>query len=137
MAYSKQTWDTTSYVNPTRMNHIEQGIYDASIMAGENISVTLGQDITGNVNAKKFGRLVIVQIDSLKIPSGFGSRDVICTGLPKPTYDVYLALTNTTASGGNSKRVQIRTSDGAMLNAWMNLINSEEYFGFIAYQASN
>ena len=29
MAYSKQTWDTTSYVNPTRMNHIEQGIYDA------------------------------------------------------------------------------------------------------------
>lgn len=30
MAYSKQTWDTTSYVNPTRMNHIEQGIYDAS-----------------------------------------------------------------------------------------------------------
>ena len=30
MAYSKQTWDTTSYVNPTRMNHIEQGIYDVS-----------------------------------------------------------------------------------------------------------
>lgn len=30
MAYSKQTWDTTSYVNPTRMNHIEQGVYDAS-----------------------------------------------------------------------------------------------------------
>ena len=26
MAYSKQTWDTTSYVNPTRMNHIENGI---------------------------------------------------------------------------------------------------------------
>ena len=26
MAYSKQTWDTTSYVNPTRMNHIEDGI---------------------------------------------------------------------------------------------------------------
>ena len=31
MAYSKQTWDTTSYVNPTRMNHIEDGIYDNSI----------------------------------------------------------------------------------------------------------
>ena len=30
MAYSKQTWDTTSYVNPTRMNHIEQGIEDVS-----------------------------------------------------------------------------------------------------------
>ena len=28
MAYSKQTWDTTSYVNPTRVNHIEDGIAD-------------------------------------------------------------------------------------------------------------
>lgn len=29
MAYTKQTWDTTSYVNPTRMNHIEDGISNA------------------------------------------------------------------------------------------------------------
>ena len=35
MAYSKQTWDTISYVNPTRMNHIEDGIAgikDATIL---------------------------------------------------------------------------------------------------------
>jgi len=31
MAYSKQTWDTTSYVNPTRMNHIEDGIANADL----------------------------------------------------------------------------------------------------------
>lgn len=31
MAYSKQTWDTTSYVNPTRMNHIEEGIENADL----------------------------------------------------------------------------------------------------------
>jgi len=30
MAYSKQTWDTSSYVNPTRMNHIEEGIEEVS-----------------------------------------------------------------------------------------------------------
>ena len=29
MAYSKQTWDTNSVFNPTRMNHMEDGIYDA------------------------------------------------------------------------------------------------------------
>lgn len=29
MAYEKQTWDTTSFVNPTRMNHIEDGIESA------------------------------------------------------------------------------------------------------------
>ena len=38
MAYSKQTWDTTSYVNPTRMNHIEQGIADASTATGTEYS---------------------------------------------------------------------------------------------------
>ena len=33
MAYEKQTWDTdtTSYVNPTRMNHIEDGIANADL----------------------------------------------------------------------------------------------------------
>lgn len=36
--YDKQTWDTTSYVNPTRMNHIEQGIYDADLRNGGNIT---------------------------------------------------------------------------------------------------
>lgn len=29
MAYEKQTWNTQSYVNPTRMNHIEDGIASA------------------------------------------------------------------------------------------------------------
>ena len=36
MAYSKQTWDTTSYVNPTRMNHIEDGIADNSFESDSN-----------------------------------------------------------------------------------------------------
>lgn len=31
MAYDKQTWDTTSYVTPTRMNHIEEGIESAGV----------------------------------------------------------------------------------------------------------
>ena len=30
MSYTEQTWDTTSKVNPTRMNHIEDGIKDNS-----------------------------------------------------------------------------------------------------------
>ena len=39
MAYSKQTWDTTSYVTPTRMNHIEEGIESAGV---ENL-ITVNQ----------------------------------------------------------------------------------------------
>ena len=52
MAYSKQTWDTTSYVNPTRMNHIEDGIADSA--SGE---WTLVDSKTGT--------------DSISLPSGF------------------------------------------------------------------
>lgn len=48
MAYSKQTWDTTSYVNPTRMNHIEQGIYDASSVADGKLSPII-EDLASNV----------------------------------------------------------------------------------------
>lgn len=39
MAYSKQTWDTSSYVNPTRMNHIESGIEEVS-NAIDNLDAT-------------------------------------------------------------------------------------------------
>ena len=54
MAYSKQTWDTTSYVNPTRMNHIEQGIYDASTATGTEYSsgVSVKQKIDGLIKTK-------------------------------------------------------------------------------------
>lgn len=42
--YTKQTWDTTSYVNPTRMNHIEQGIYDEDLREGGTINGRLFVD---------------------------------------------------------------------------------------------
>lgn len=53
MAYSKQTWDTTSYVNPTRMNHIEDGIASIPwVEYGQTTSVTISansyQDVTIN-----------------------------------------------------------------------------------------
>lgn len=38
MAYSKQTWDTNSVFNPTRMNHIEDGIASASTASGTEYS---------------------------------------------------------------------------------------------------
>lgn len=50
MAYSKQTWDTTSYVNPTRMNHIEEGIYDASTNIADNLTT---DDSTKALSAKQ------------------------------------------------------------------------------------
>lgn len=40
MAYDKQTWDMQSHINPTRMNHIEDGIASAgnSVLATINLA---------------------------------------------------------------------------------------------------
>ena len=54
MAYSKQTWDTTSYVNPTRMNHMEDGIYDALPKSDIVTDTITGQtNASGNVTTGK------------------------------------------------------------------------------------
>ena len=64
MAYSKQTWDTTSYVNPTRMNHIEDGIYDASrAINPSNVSLTLtsGNNLSINkIDVRRNGEIAII-----------------------------------------------------------------------------
>ena len=54
--YSKQTWDTTSIFNPTRMNHIEQGIYDADLTEGGtmtgNLTINRANTGTSTVNSQ-------------------------------------------------------------------------------------
>ena len=51
MRYSMQIWNTTSIFNPTRMNHIEQGIYDADLREGGTISGNL--TVNANINGVK------------------------------------------------------------------------------------
>lgn len=62
MAYSKQTWDTTSFVNPTRMNHIEEGIEDATKTYSGNF--TAGSNVTiGSRNFwRKQGNFVFITV---------------------------------------------------------------------------
>ena len=52
MAYEKQTWDTdtTSYVNPTRMNHIEEGIESATEGNPTYTDYTVTTDTNGYAN---------------------------------------------------------------------------------------
>lgn len=70
MAYSKQTWDTTSYVNPTRMNHIEEGVYDASLFSGK-FGVVVGQlaSTAGSWTAY------------MDLPSGFSNANTVMIGI--------------------------------------------------------
>ena len=63
MAYSKQTWDTTSYVNPTRMNHIEDGIYSADTKTADDIPYSSGVSVKTQID-KKAGKVVINTLNS-------------------------------------------------------------------------
>lgn len=49
MAYTEQIWDTTSYVNPTRMNHIEDGIKTANDEVDKLDLVVTGHTISSTV----------------------------------------------------------------------------------------
>ncbi|MBQ5565864.1 MAG: hypothetical protein IIT42_03355 [Clostridia bacterium] len=49
MEYNKQTWDTTSYVNPTRMNHIEDGIEANSLLLDEVYELNLINGWSGQI----------------------------------------------------------------------------------------
>lgn len=51
MAYDKQIWDTTSYVNPTRMNHIEDGIESVSTATGTSYNNSTSGLVATNVQA--------------------------------------------------------------------------------------
>lgn len=53
MAYPKQTWDTSSYVNPTRMNHIEDGIKSA-VDGMTNIYIEGSTNNTGSTIASGY-----------------------------------------------------------------------------------
>lgn len=60
MAYDKQTWDTNSYVTPTRMNHIENGIEGADLTSGGNIAGDLV--VNGNTTIARDGRYGVLAI---------------------------------------------------------------------------
>ena len=57
--YSKQTWDTTSIFNPTRMNHIEQGIYDADLREGGTIGGGLNINVPSGSTARGTSQITL------------------------------------------------------------------------------
>jgi len=152
MAYSKQTWDTTSYVNPTRMNHIEDGIESASTATGTEYSSGVsvkdnldGITITGitsntyvvgsfSVVAFKVGKLAVINIKEITFNANVPDADyVILRNLPIPTTNIEFPLTKLGGSGDVSKRLRLNTK-GELQN-WYSVLNSgETLFGTLVYQ---
>lgn len=115
MAYDKQTWNTSSYVNPTRMNHMEDGIADSA--TNDNLSIIGAKNLNFYPYFRESGRVnngvtYTVNADGTIEPNGtatggdssFGihSRTLPTTNpliLPNGTY----ILTGCPSGGSNSK----------------------------------
>lgn len=78
MAYSKQTWDTTSYVNPTRMNHIEDGIEAVSNATELSDMAITCPNATPTGQFKTFGKIAFISAGfDITTASGGGAVDFI------------------------------------------------------------
>ena len=79
MAYDKQIWDTNSIFNPTRMNHIENGIESASPKISEfNVTIGAGtgsEPFTYRGFASLPSGVTIDRVTGLLVIGGFG---VVC-----------------------------------------------------------
>lgn len=88
MAYSKQTWDTSSYVNPTRMNHIEDGIESASTATGTayDSNTSVKDKIDSKANSSDFVGLKVIhraesnQLETVYIDANYHTYLVTCFG---------------------------------------------------------
>jgi len=112
-AYTKQTWDTTSIFNPSRMNHIEQGIYDASTNVNDvNVYATQDNKVVLRVNNKVVDLYLeanvsgAISADGIQLPNGIKpARNVFFVGKSGDNwYQPYKVDTNglLTARSGNT-----------------------------------
>lgn len=89
MAYTKTNWTTSTPINPTNLNHIEDGIKNNS----DNLQKTMVED--GNFRYFKQGNLVEIRIgynDSVTVQAW---EEKTLTTIPeqyRPSTNVYFAL---------------------------------------------
>ena len=132
MAYTKQTWDTTSIFNPTRMNHIEDGIAEATTPTAEGISVTPNTTYTGTfvVRAYLFGRFFFItgymQI-SAQVPN---NTQIATINLNGKTLLQELYITAKASDTSDVVRMKI-TTDGKLQSE--SIIPNGNYYSFSCF----
>lgn len=93
--YVKQIWDTNSLFNPTRMNYIEQGIYDASnpqaTMATNN--TTYITDANNKVSIMQIGKLCIISGRFVTTATKPAGQDPFYT-VPRPANGAVIPVAN-------------------------------------------
>lgn len=105
MSYTKQIWDTTSYVNPTRMNHIEDGIKGVEDMINSNIIViSHAEESDTSISANSVADFDVTS----EIPSGYYPISVTMErGTSAINAIGCLGIVNTAYAGGTTWKVKV------------------------------
>ena len=89
MAYTKTNWTTSTPINPTNLNHIEDGIKENS----DNLQKTMVED--GNFRYFKQGNIVEIRISHNESVTVQPWEEKTLTTIPeqyRPSTNVYFAL---------------------------------------------
>lgn len=89
MAYTKTNWTTSTPINPTNLNHIEDGIKENS----DNLQKTMVED--GDYRYFKQGNIVEIRISHNESVTVQPWEEKILTTIPeqyRPSTNVYFAL---------------------------------------------
>ena len=89
MAYTKTNWTTSTPINPTNLNHIEDGIKENS----DNLQKTMVED--GNYRYFKQGNIVEIRISHNESVTVQAWEEFTLTTIPeqyRPSTNVYFAL---------------------------------------------
>ena len=124
MSYAKQTWDTTSYVTPTRMNHIEDGIESVDTTLSpladtDTYSAPTTPTNYGSWSFAKVGQIVFLRVNN---PQNLTAQDntLICT-LPakfRPTETKTLNYISSVANMSNAICVRVNINTNGEVNAY-------------------
>ena len=106
MAYTKQTWDTTSYVNPTRMNHIEDGIKAVSDDSGKVTQVP-----TVNTDDKGY-RILVSKTNDNNQELGFARKAIGFTFYPISAYTALIRQHTGTSTEQTAFAIGNNVADG-------------------------
>lgn len=122
MAYSKQTWDTTSYVNPTRMNHIEDGIEAVDTKTANDIDYASGTTIKSKIDSIQ---TTVDGLNATNIPLTNGDTRMISSKFAWTQFGSYYSGTTSAdiSSIWDDMNELLICVSGASGNAiWLNLI---------------
>ena len=140
MAYNKQTWDTTSYVNPTRMNHIEDGIAEVEQEIDQKIAdvetISFASSVfadNSKIKVRRNGKVIKISFSGAQLSTNVSRYGTILSSLPWNSYGYSTGLVFA-VNGNTTTQTSVYINDSSN-NLQINdaITSGTELYGSLIY----